>query len=218
MSPIDFEHAQAIISSRHIHLSDEQLLSRLKLILEREGHLSGFLIDETEDLPSSSTFASRFGSLPRAYTLVGWDPGRDYRYLEINRGLRKQHANLISQICDQLLGNGAHVHIDEHTDLLTINHEYTASLVLARCRDTKAGNQRWLVRFDAALQSDITIAARLTPSNDAILDYYLLPSMAELGSQLRLSKENSLPLEVYRFDDLKFFTAIARRTQIEDVA
>jgi hypothetical protein len=102
--------------------------------------------------------------------------------------------------------------------LLTINHEYSASLVLCRCHVTKAESHRWLVRFDRPLKPDITIAARLTPANDAILDYYLLPSISVLGAQLRLANDNPLSLEAYRFKDLTIFTAIARRTNIGDIA
>lgn len=218
ISSDEFERAQSIISARHINFSDEQLLSSLRSLLERAGHLSGFLIDETENMPSSSTFAARFGSLPKAYSLIGWDSGRDFRYLEINREIRKQHAGLVVSICERLREAGAHVQIDENTDLLRINQEYTTSIVLSRCRTTQAGNHRWLVRFDSVLKPDITIAARLTAANDTILDYYLLPSMAELGTQVRFAQDNPLLLEVYRFDDLKFFTRIAHRTRIEDIA
>lgn len=214
----EFERAQAIISSRHVHLSDEQLLTCLRSLLNRAGHLSGFLIDEADDMPSSSTFASRFGSLPRAYKLIGWKPSHDYSYLEINRAIRRQYINLIAIICEQLHNAGAIVHRNEQTDLLTINHEYSASLVLCRCHVTKAENHRWLVRFDRPLKPDITIAARLTPANDAIMDYYLLPSISVLGTQLRLANDNPLSLEAYRFKDLTIFTAIARRTNIGDIA
>jgi hypothetical protein len=76
----------------------------------------------------------------------------------------------------------------------------------------------WLVRLDTALRPDITILARLTSSNDAVLDYYLLPPIPELGSRLQLNQRNPLSLEAYRFDDLSFFAQIAKRTRIEDVA
>src|ERR1700728_2117187 len=109
------------------------------------GHLSGVLIDEANDMPCSSAYATRFGSLPRAYTMIGWDSGRDYRYLEINRQIRVRHGGIIQQICARLEANGAHVSQDPKTDLLTINYEYGASLVIARCRESNAGNHRWLV-------------------------------------------------------------------------
>jgi hypothetical protein len=125
---------------------------------------------------------------------------------------------LVNAICGRLAEHGAMVNRDEQTDLLTINKEYTASLVLAKCRTTAAGSHRWMVRFDSALKPDITIAARLTQGNDAVMDYYLLPSLAEIGVQLQLNEDNPLPLDVYRFDDLDFFTEVAERIRMEDAA
>jgi hypothetical protein len=54
------------------------------------------------------------------------------------------------------------------------NSEYSASMILARCRETPAGNQRWRLRFDESLNPDIIIAARLKPGNEDIVDFYLM--------------------------------------------
>jgi hypothetical protein len=72
-----FERARTIIESRHRHLSDEELLERLKELLRIQGRLSGVLINETDDMPSSGCYSSRFGSLARAYELIGWTPERE---------------------------------------------------------------------------------------------------------------------------------------------
>ncbi len=213
-----FEQARTIIESRHSHLSDQELLERLRQLLRLQGRLSGILIDETEEMPSSSCYSSRFGSLTRAYALIGWTPDRDYAYVEINRELRRKHADLISSILDQLLRLGATVSVNEDNDLLTINAEYTASLILARCRTTHAGNHRWQLRFDESLSPDIVIAARLEPGNGEIMDYYLLPRLDILMDRLRLRSENGLVLDVYRFNNLNFFMEIAQRTRLEDAA
>jgi DNA invertase Pin-like site-specific DNA recombinase len=93
-----FEQARRIIESRHQHFSDQDLLVRLRELLRMRGRLSGLLIDETEDMPSSSCYSTRFGSLTRAYTLIGWTPDRDFAYVEINRSLRRRHAG--SDRCD----------------------------------------------------------------------------------------------------------------------
>lgn len=61
------------------------------------------------------------------------------------------------------------------TDLLTINGEFTASVVVARSRETTTGGLRWKIRFDTGLSPDITIAIRMDRTNTAALDYYLLP-------------------------------------------
>ena len=84
-----FERAQAIVAARADRLSDEHMLELLAKILERNGYLSGLIIDEVDAAPSSSSFRNRFGSLLRAYALVGFSPDHDYRYLEINRRLRR---------------------------------------------------------------------------------------------------------------------------------
>jgi len=102
-----FELAGTIIESRHHHLSDEELLERLKELLRIQGRLSGVLINETDDMPSSGCYSSRFGSLARAYELIGWTPERDFAYVEINRRLRRNHADPVASILDQLLGLGA---------------------------------------------------------------------------------------------------------------
>jgi hypothetical protein len=62
------------------------------------------------------------------------------------------------------------------TDLLTVNNEFTACLVLARCQTHENRRNHWKVRFDTSLLPDITVAVRLDHDNAAALDYYLLPS------------------------------------------
>jgi hypothetical protein len=134
---------------------------------------------------------------PHASLRTHWvDSGSaaDYAYVEINRELRRKHADLIASILDQLLRLGAAVSVNEDNDLLTINAEYKASLILARCRITHAGSHRWQLRFDESLSPDIVIAARLQPGNAEIMDYYLLPRLDILMDRLRLRPENGLVL------------------------
>lgn len=80
-----FERARAIVDARTRHYSDEELLSMLRSLLEQQGMLSGLVIDEREEMPSSSDYRDRFGSLLRAHEIIGYEPGRDCRYIEINR-------------------------------------------------------------------------------------------------------------------------------------
>jgi Recombinase len=57
-----FETAQAIIAKRSIKLSDQEMLDALRQLFDDRGYLSGIIIDESEPLPSSSAYQSRFGS------------------------------------------------------------------------------------------------------------------------------------------------------------
>ena len=91
VEPTLFEAVRRIIQERSRRFTDEEMLERLASSCSETGWLSGLVIDEHEDMPSSSAYRSRFGSLLRAYRLVGYSPGRDYDYVEINRLLRTMH-------------------------------------------------------------------------------------------------------------------------------
>jgi len=213
-----FRCAQEIIANRHKHYTDEELLGCLRSLLGRAGRLSGILIDETEDFPSTSIFRTRFRSLVRAYKLIGYTPARDYSYLELNRALRIRHEQQLTETIEKLEATGATVDRDSEADLLTINGEFTASLILARCRQTPAGAYRWLLRLEQGLNPDITVAARLAPGNESVLDYYLFPNLEDLEDRIRLAPENGINFDVYRFADLHFFVQLAARASIEETA
>ena len=74
-----FLRAREIVDARSRHFTDAELLDALRDVLKRKGVLSGLIIDEQEGLPSSSPYQNRFGSLLRAYQLIGYEPERDYR-------------------------------------------------------------------------------------------------------------------------------------------
>jgi DNA invertase Pin-like site-specific DNA recombinase len=212
-----FARAQAIIADRDKHFTDDDLLHLLRNLLVARGSLSGVIIDEADGMPSSTTYQNRFHGLVRAYILIGYHPDHDYEYLSINRDLRRQHHNLIETILANLQ-TVATVTRDAKTDLLTINQEFSASIVLARCTTTPAGRMRWNIRLDTILHPDITIAARMTGSNDAILDYYLIPTNDLTKQHVRLAEENGLTMDPYRFDNLDLFTSLAARASITEAA
>ena len=213
-----FEKAQSIIAARAERLSDEQMLELLKHILDRHGELSGLIIDEDEKCPSSSSFRSRFGSLLRAYSLVGFTPDHDYRYLEINRSLRRLHPTIVTEVIEGVRCAGGDVFQDPATDLLTINREFTASLVVVRCCQTVAGSLRWKIRIDTALKPDLTVAVRMDGENSHPLDYYLLPRLDMREAVLRLCEYNGLSLDAYRFDTLEMLYRMAMRAPFRKAA
>jgi len=118
VDPQDFYTAQGIIRERNRRFSDGEMLDRLKHLFERHGYLSGLIIDESESMPSSGAYQRRFGSLIRAYELVGFKPDRDYRYIEINRVLRQKHHDVVAETVDAIVNLGGSVNRDTATDLL----------------------------------------------------------------------------------------------------
>ena len=213
-----FAKAREIIVARSHRLDDAQMLALLRDLFARSGTLSGLIIDEQEGMPSSSAYQERFGGLITAYALVGFHPDRDYRYLEINRALRKQRPDLVDQVIRQLHAVNAVVHRDAGNDLLTINGEWTVSLVIARCQTTAAGTLRWRVRFDTSLQPDITVAVRMDSSNAKARDYYLIPRIDAGAWPERINEENYGLIDSYRFDTLDILNELAARYSLKDAA
>jgi len=66
-----FAAAQTIVRARSARLSDEEMLNALRALFQTRGMLSGLIIDEREEMPSSCAYRRRFGGLLRAYSLVG---------------------------------------------------------------------------------------------------------------------------------------------------
>ena len=213
-----FYTAQGILRARAHRYTDDELIEKLRSLYQRHGYLSGLIIDETEWMPSAAAYAHRFGSLIRAYQTVGFTPDRDYQYLEVNQFLRRLHPEIVGQTERMIAEVGGVVERDPATDLLTVNREFTVSLVLARCQQLDNGRRRWKVRFDTSLAPDITVAVRLDDGNQAALDYYLLPRLDFGQPRIHLADHNGIEFECYHFDSLDYLYGMARRIRIRRAA
>lgn len=213
-----FAAAQAVFAERARRFTDDELLHMLGDLLALRGTLSGMIIDEVDDMPATSAYRHRFGSLLRAYQLVGYEPQRDYRYVETNRQLRLMHPEVLASTIAGIEAIGGHVEVDTQTDLLLANHEVTLAVAITRCRTSAAGSLRWRVRLDAGLRPDITVVVRLEPDNKTVRDYYLLPWL-DVGTkaQVGMAESNGFDLDAYRTDDLSPLYHLLRRHQLERV-
>lgn len=213
-----FDAASTIIAERSHRFSNEEMLAKLAALHAEAGELSALIIDERDDLPSSSAYRSRFGSLLRAYSLIGFTLSRDYRYIETNRFLRSLYPDLISQTTDGIQRVGGSVEQDPTNDLLKINGEIDISVVIARCLETHAGALRWKIRIDAGLRPDITVAVRMQANNRDMMDYYLLPRLDFQLSALRVGEDNGLHIDAYRMNTLDPLYDLMARTSIRRAA
>lgn len=213
-----FYVARGIIQERTRRISDDDLLAKLRTLMADHPTLSGHLIDSSDHMPPSATYRTRFGSLLRAYQLAGYQPPRDYGYLEINRRIRGIQSPLVTDLLNRLTAVGATVSQDRQSGLLLINGEFSASLTLSRCRQTAKGSLRWKVALDGPMIPDITILGRMDESNERAVDYYLFPVMDIPESRVVLCETNGVNLDTYQFESLDFFTSLAARRQIEVAA
>src|ERR1700722_1293625 len=218
VEPSLFHMAQGIILARSRKLSNDEMLEKLRGVLKKHGRICGMLIDEADDLPSSAAFSHRFGSLVSAYRLIGYEPGIDYSFIEINRKLRMEHPKIVASVTQQIGNLGAVAAWDDQTHLLHLNNELRVSIVLCRHWLTTGGSSRWVIRLDEGLKPDITVAVRMTATNEAIRDYYLLPAIDMTWENLRVAEENGVYLDGYRFDTLDYFLGMAERIKFQEVA
>jgi DNA invertase Pin-like site-specific DNA recombinase len=218
VEPQYFYTAQGIIRERCRKFSDDEMLEKLRELHQRHGWLSGVIINETDGMPSSSAYSHRFGSLVRAYEMIGYTPDRDYRYIEINRHLRSYHREIVADTISKIEALGGQVRMEAESELLVINEELRASVVICRHYATEAGANRWKIHLDAGLLPDITIAVRMAPGNQQALDYYLLPAIDIERPDIRLRENNGLALDAYRFEDLELFFMLTERVAIWEAA
>ena len=218
IEPDVFHRVREIILERSRKFSNDEMLEKLRGVLSQHGRINGILIDEAEGLPSSAAFRHRFGTLVSAYRLIGYDPGIDFGFIEINRRLRKEHARIVESVVAQVVALGAVASWDPETELVHLNNELRVSIVLCRHIATGAGSSRWVIRLDAGLKPDITIAVRMDSTNEAVRDYYLLPGIDMTWENLRVAEDNGVYLDVYRFETLEYFLTLAERVKIEEAA
>jgi len=212
-----FDGAQAIIAERSYRMPDEEMLSALGSLLRERGYLSGIVIDEADGVPSSSIFRSRFGSVLRAYELIGYTPERDYQYVETNRALRARHPSAVADVVAGIQKIGGLVE-PLPNGLLRVNDEFTISVVIARCAMTATGSYRWHIRLDTGVLPDITAAIRMAANNTDVLDYYLLPSLDMTVGRLHLAEANGVSLDCYCFETLDYLFEFCERVSLQEVA
>ena len=210
-----FMTVQEIVTARSAKLSDEELLEHLKRLHAEQGQLSGVLINQSDALRSANTYRTRFGSLRRAYELIGYKTNFDQERAEMNARLRAMYPEIVEQTVGRIRGIGGDVKSAPDADILLLNKELRVSLILARCQTSGDGRYRWRVRFDPEkFAADLSLVVRLDHYNEAALDYYLLPWLDLPKNHLAIEARNASDFEAFRFDDLGFFYGMAARAQV----
>ncbi|MGY8660955.1 recombinase family protein [Bradyrhizobium sp. UFLA05-109] len=212
IAPSVFEKAQQIIAKRQHRLTDQEVLDKLKALWKRKGHLSHKIITAAKNVPDTSTYNARFGSLTAAYRLIGFKPKPRYRWLEIEHRMRKVIAGAIDEIISTIGGLGGKATYDSRSHLLSIGTSFVVSIGSARCVCEGRGKQpRWRVRVDRLARSELTLLFRMETHNDKVRDYYLIPTEILAASRVkRLRISSRVFSKSNRCDTLNAFYAICK--------
>jgi len=136
--------------------------------------------------------------------------------MELARKMRAHRRELLNMIASELIGEGAAVRRDLKSGLVTINDEFTLRLATAPCVGALMDGYRWVIRLTSTMVTDITVVARMTPSNDCVQDYYILPRTDAWSGDVTVAEESDLVAGVHRFSDISFLKSLVRRTAVKE--
>jgi DNA invertase Pin-like site-specific DNA recombinase len=102
VEPATYARAQRILEQTHTEYprnrSDKELLDALRKILAKHGRITIDLIKATPRTPSAQTYNARFGTLSRAYDLIGYTGFWRNGWLETRRRIQTLRNDLMRQI------------------------------------------------------------------------------------------------------------------------
>lgn len=175
-----FDDAQRALLDRTCHRSNEELLERLRKLFLRHKRLSEEVIGRhPQDVPSANTYQHRFGSLRRAYNLIGYSPRPDTKIRTKARDTRRKIETQILRNIAKQFRDDVEV-IRQHgfgRRIVRFRDGIRLSLLLCACITTARGDPRWIVRVLQEEREYPTLLCLCTTGNDSVQDMYLVPKV-----------------------------------------
>jgi len=182
VEPATFEAAQRLIAQRcvgktprELRPSNARILSKLARLFEGKGCLTTEMINAAEGLPHSTLYRKRFGSLKRAYELVGYRQDKNFEYFGGRRAVTATIAAVAAELKANFQAAKNSFDFDAKKDLLTINNGIAVSTVVARSVRLPSGSLRWKIGRKIDRSRNFIVLVRMTQGNERVLDFHLLP-------------------------------------------
>jgi len=173
-----FAEAQRILEARTFNKTNEEILDGLRALLASEHRLTLNLIKNSPIVPSPSAFRDRFGSLRRAYDLIGYGHSDQFGSIDMRRRTRALRDELMAKIVATFPTDVSIVRRGGRwRSRLRLSHGLIVSVIIARSVHTWKDALRWRIDPVAHERKFVTLLARLDTSNSSILDLHLLPNM-----------------------------------------
>ena len=171
-----FAKAEGILQGRTIRQSNDEILGSLRELLAREGRLSLSLIKKSADTPSPSTYRHRFGSLRRAYELIGY--GKAFGPIDQRRRTQAMRDELIARIVTIFPRDVSVVRPGGRwRSRLRMRNGTIVSVLVARSVRTWKAAIRWRVDPVPQERRYVTLLVRLNADSDSFLDFHFFPRM-----------------------------------------
>ena len=187
-----FERAQEAFSRFTCNLSDEQMLDRLKTILEEKGKLSSEIIQASRGCPGLTTYYNRIGGLLSVYERLGYIRSDLVAAATTRQRLMLIRAKLIKDLIAQS-GGGLEEFRRTRVFRPLLKRPRTGlliSVVLVRCYSGCGRTPRWIVQPPMNERNRISILAFLDETNSRISQTRIFPRVSKRRVAFRIS-ENS---------------------------
>jgi DNA invertase Pin-like site-specific DNA recombinase len=196
-----FRAARKIIEERRVDLSEEEMLTRLRRTLMKEGRLSPRIINKTVGLPCHHVYIAHFGSIRNAYKLIGYTSKRNCSYIDTRHVWADLLAKLALEVTAKIEKIGGRIVACDSTDGLHVNG--TVNIFFRVARRIPGGKEhyssRWMIHR-RRLPDGWIVAIRLGDRNNSILDYLLVPTTGTARNTIRFSEKVRDRLGIERFE------------------
>jgi len=205
-----FEKAASRIEALKRQITDEEMLDQLTALWCKAGHLSTFIVDRSRYTLSANTYRARFGSLSKAFRLIGF---RNRENIGSNAELRKRIAlNLKVEIAKR----GGTVDACPWNRQFIVNGEISVNIKIGRLKS--GGPRIWQFGYVSPTKPDILIGARIEKRGGDIVDYFILPFLfLPHGAWVTTSASSAERLSRFRSPTLEPLYAMLARKPLENV-
>jgi len=206
-----FAQAQQIVYQRTINKSKEEMLGGLKGLLNRCGSLSAALITAEPNIPSPTTYRKRFGSLRKAYELIGYGRSEDFGPTELRRRTQALRDEVIDELAKMFPQQLSIVYRGgKWRRQLRLQTGELVSVLIMRRVYSKLGAMRWLLKPVQRERNNITLLARYDPQNRSLMDLHLVRNGDRHG-RVYLRENDEWFDQGVRLTDLSDFLAAMER-------
>jgi len=174
----------------YISIPEDEMLRRLRLTLARKGKLSDGIIRNTAGLPSTQCYVKHFGSIRKAYALIGYKASRDCAWYDARQHWSDVLSKLAARIAEALRADlGLQVHLREDGPSLALDG--TGNIISFRVarqppRKSASRTSQWRAHL-RKMRSELFIVPRLNDANNLIQDYVIVPKPEGAKPYLTLS-------------------------------
>ena len=211
-----FQAAEKILAAQRNRFTKPAMLEALRDLWQEKGTLSETFINAAVGkVPGRTTLRRHFGSLTRAYRLVGFQTKKHYFHADSPLNINPIRTTILDDLSVRVRAAGASVQPGQSSSIL-INERIMAKVKICRPRMSATGQPIWPLLLTQRRSTDVLIACRLKSESPLqILDYYVIPSGAELKGSYHVGKRNNPAfLGLYRMDTLQPLIKAFARTPV----